>query len=137
MLYVPFLLQREVFTDHSPGTKDGRVSAKVTLDTYRHLHTYVHTVLCVCRGLVRNGGWFLFLLLLCCAGTSSNPTVCRSSFICMALKRQQECLQFPQNSKNSTTKILKCHRCAQPTPAASHATQKKGQSPSCILQNHM
>lgn len=94
MLSVPFLLQREVFTDHSLGTKDGRVSAKVTLDTYRHLHTHVHTVLCVCRGLVRNGGWFLFLLLLCCAGTSSNPTVCRSSFICMALKRQQECLQF-------------------------------------------
>lgn len=54
----------------------------------------IHTVLCVCRRVVRNGGWFLFLLLLCCAGTSSTPTVCKSSFICMALKRQQEYLQF-------------------------------------------
>lgn len=50
MLYVPFLLQRDVFTDHSPGSKDGRVSAKVTLALYRHLHTHIHTVLGVCRG---------------------------------------------------------------------------------------
>ena len=28
ILYVPFLLQREVFTDRSPVSKDGRVSAK-------------------------------------------------------------------------------------------------------------
>ena len=45
-------------------------------------------------------------------------------------------LIYPQNSKNSTTKILKCHPWAQPTPAASHATQNKEQSPSHILQNH-
>lgn len=39
-----------------------RFSAKwpwTPIDIYIH----VHTVLCVCRGLVRNGGWFLFLLL--------------------------------------------------------------------------
>ena len=42
MLYVPFLLQREVFTDHSPVSKDERVSAKVTLVLYIQF--------CVCVG---------------------------------------------------------------------------------------
>lgn len=44
MLYVPFLLQREVLSDHSPVSKDGRIFAKMTLALFRH--SGMHTIVC-------------------------------------------------------------------------------------------